>query len=43
MRMLSNEEARRLLQNARVGRLACIVNGEPYVVPINYHLEGDYL
>jgi len=43
MRMLSNEEARRLLLTARVGRLGCIVNGEPYVVPINYYLEGDYL
>jgi nitroimidazol reductase NimA-like FMN-containing flavoprotein (pyridoxamine 5'-phosphate oxidase superfamily) len=41
--MLSNEESRRLLQTARVGRLGCIVNGEPYVVPINYYLEGDYL
>jgi nitroimidazol reductase NimA-like FMN-containing flavoprotein (pyridoxamine 5'-phosphate oxidase superfamily) len=41
--MLSNEEARRLLLTARVGRLGCIVNGEPYVVPINYYLEGDYL
>ena len=43
MRMLSNEEARRLFQAARVVRLGCIVNGEPYVVPINCHLEGDYL
>jgi uncharacterized protein len=43
MRMLSNEESRRLLQTARVGRLGCIVNGEPYVVPLNYYLEGDYL
>jgi nitroimidazol reductase NimA-like FMN-containing flavoprotein (pyridoxamine 5'-phosphate oxidase superfamily) len=41
--MLSNEESRRLLQTARLGRLGCIVNGEPYVVPINYYLEGDYL
>ena len=43
MRMLNNEEARRLLQAARVTRLGCIANGEPYVVPINCHLEGDYL
>lgn len=43
MRMLNNEEARRLLQAARVARLGCIVNGEPYVVPLNCHLEGDYL
>ncbi len=43
MRMLSNEEARALLREARVARLGCIVNGEPYVVPLNCHLEGDYL
>jgi len=43
MKMLSNDEARRLFQIARVGRLGCIVNGEPYVVPVNCHLEGDYL
>lgn len=43
MRMLSDEEARQLLQEARVARLGCIVNDEPYVVPINCHLEGNYL
>ena len=43
MRTLNNEEARRLLQTAKVSRLGCIVKGEPYVVPINCYLEGDYL
>ena len=43
MNMLSNEDARQLFQKARVARLGCIVNGEPYVVPINCHLEGDHL
>ena len=43
MKMLSDEDARQLFHNARVVRLGCIVNGEPYVVPINCHLEGDYL
>ena len=43
MRTLNNEEARRLLQTAKVSRLGCIVKGEPYVVPVNCHLEGDYL
>ena len=43
MRTLSNEETRQLFQAARVVRLGCIVDGEPYVVPINCHLEGDYL
>ena len=43
MRMLSSEEARKLFQSARVARLGCIVDGEPYVVPINCLLEGDAL
>jgi len=43
MRTLNIEEAQRLFQKARVFRLGCIVNGEPYVVPLNCHLEGDYL
>ena len=43
MRTLNNEEARRLLQTAKVSRLGCIVKGEPYVVPVNFNLEGDYL
>ena len=43
MKMLTDEETRRLFQFARVARLGCIVSGEPYVVPINFDLEGDYL
>ncbi|HKP83360.1 MAG TPA: pyridoxamine 5'-phosphate oxidase family protein [Pyrinomonadaceae bacterium] len=43
MKMLSDDEARRLFQFARVVRLGCIVGGEPYVVPINCHLEDDCL
>ena len=43
MKMLSDDEARKVLQSASVVRLGCIVNGEPYVVPINCHFEDDYL
>ena len=43
MKMLNDDEARKLLQFAKVVRLGCIVNGEPYVVPINCHFEDDYL
>ena len=43
MKTLNTEEGRRLLKTARVVRLGCIVEGEPYVVPLNCHLEGDYL
>jgi nitroimidazol reductase NimA-like FMN-containing flavoprotein (pyridoxamine 5'-phosphate oxidase superfamily) len=43
MKGLSDSEARKLFQAARVARLGCIVNSEPYVVPINCYLEGDAL
>ena len=39
MRALSESEALELLSTAKVGRLGCVNNGEPYVVPINYLLE----
>ena len=41
MRELFREEARELLSAGRIGRLGCVDNGEPYVVPINYVLEGE--
>jgi nitroimidazol reductase NimA-like FMN-containing flavoprotein (pyridoxamine 5'-phosphate oxidase superfamily) len=43
MKILSNDEARKLFESAKVGRLGCIVNGDPYVVPINCLLEDNYL
>jgi len=43
MKILSREQARTLLESARVVRLGCVVNGEPYVVPINCYLEGESL
>ena len=39
MRILLEEEARSLLNFAKVGRLCCVVNGEPYIVPINFLFE----
>jgi nitroimidazol reductase NimA-like FMN-containing flavoprotein (pyridoxamine 5'-phosphate oxidase superfamily) len=38
-RMLSETEARNLIAGGRMGRLGCVDNGEPYVVPINYVFE----
>lgn len=43
IKTLNNEAARSLFQLARVARLGCVVNGEPYVVPVNCHLDGDFL
>jgi nitroimidazol reductase NimA-like FMN-containing flavoprotein (pyridoxamine 5'-phosphate oxidase superfamily) len=41
MRTMLEEEARGLLLAAKVGRLGCVDNGEPYIVPINYLFEDD--
>lgn len=38
---LSDEQAHELLKTAGVGRLGCIVNGEPYITPINYKFEDN--
>ena len=37
-RVLSDAEALDVIKAGKVGRLGCIDNGEPYVVPINYLL-----
>jgi len=38
---LSQGEARALLTTGRIGRLGCVYEGGPYVVPINYVLDGE--
>jgi nitroimidazol reductase NimA-like FMN-containing flavoprotein (pyridoxamine 5'-phosphate oxidase superfamily) len=43
LKTLNNDDARGLFKSAKVARLGCIVNGEPYVVPINCVLEDNYL
>jgi uncharacterized protein len=40
---LSQEDARHLLRSRRFARLGCTVNGDPYVVPINYKFENDFI
>jgi len=39
-RPLREVDAFYVIRNSKVGRLGCIDNDEPYVVPINYLLEG---
>lgn len=41
IRLLSDEEARALLSGCRMGRLGCVDNGSPYVVPVNYVFHDD--
>ena len=36
---LSEEESLHMLGEGRVARLGCIVDGGPYIVPINYYFE----
>ena len=38
-KMLDETEARSLIAAGKIGRLGCVDNGEPYVVPINYVFE----
>jgi len=40
MTMLDSQQAHEVLESARVARLGCIVDGQPYIVPINYNFEG---
>jgi len=38
---LSNDETRGLLTACGVGRLGCVYDGGPYVVPVNYVCDGE--
>ena len=38
---LSDEEVRALLTEQRVGRLGCVYEGGPYVIPVNYVFDGE--
>jgi nitroimidazol reductase NimA-like FMN-containing flavoprotein (pyridoxamine 5'-phosphate oxidase superfamily) len=40
---LSVEKARQLLRSRHFARLGCVVGGDPYVVPINYKFENDFI
>lgn len=41
MKALQEDQSRALLSAGRIGRLGCVDNGEPYIVPINYVFEGE--
>lgn len=38
---MNSEESLALLRSARLGRLGCVAEGEPYVVPVNYVFDGE--
>lgn len=43
MKMLHEEEVRKIFQAVRVMRLGCIINDHPYVVPISGLLEDEFI
>lgn len=42
-RPLTDQESKALLLEGKLGRLGCIANGEPYVIPINYLFEDGFI
>jgi len=41
IRRLNDEESHRVLLEGRVGRLGCVTEAGPYVVPISYYYDGN--
>ena len=41
IKSLNQDQARELLRRERIGRLGCIADGGPYVVPVNYVFDGE--
>lgn len=42
-KVLSEADARAVINAGKIGHLGCIVEDEPYVVPLNYVLHSDYI
>lgn len=41
LKNLNQDQARGLLRKERTGRLGCIADDEPYIVPVNYVFDGE--
>lgn len=41
IKTLNHDQSRELLHRERIGRLGCIADGGPYVVPVNYVFDGE--
>lgn len=41
IRPLSHQQSMEMLRKGTLGRLGCVSDGEPYVVPVNYICDGD--
>ena len=40
---LTREECLEVLKRSSLGRLACIQDGQPYIVPVFFNVDGEYL
>ncbi|HXZ79564.1 MAG TPA: pyridoxamine 5'-phosphate oxidase family protein [Terriglobales bacterium] len=40
---MSEKECREVLMRASLGRLACSLDGQPYIVPVYFAYEADYV
>ena len=40
---MGERESRALLREGKVGRLGCCDQGKPYVVPVNYFYDGEFV
>lgn len=43
IKALNHQQAHELLRRERIGRLGCIAEGEPYIVPVNYVFDSGCL
>lgn len=41
IKSLNQDQSRELLRRERIGRLGCIADGAPYVIPVNYAFDGE--
>ena len=40
---LNEAQIRNVLSSQSIGRLACVKNKQPYIVPVTYKYDGDYI
>jgi nitroimidazol reductase NimA-like FMN-containing flavoprotein (pyridoxamine 5'-phosphate oxidase superfamily) len=40
---LSRQECLDVLQRNNIARLACVEDGRPYIVPVSFNADGDYI
>jgi nitroimidazol reductase NimA-like FMN-containing flavoprotein (pyridoxamine 5'-phosphate oxidase superfamily) len=41
LKQMSPDEAREVIQQGKIGRLGCVIESGPYVVPVGYYLLDD--